>query len=42
MKPQLATVLHSQDIEPTNNAPSQTQDGNCIFKLAPDYRTGNC
>ena len=41
MKPQLATALHNQDIEPTNNAPSQAQDGSCVIKLAPDYGTGN-
>ena len=41
MKPHLATVLLNRDIEPTNNASSQTQDVNCIFELTPDYGTGN-
>ena len=41
MRPQLAMALHNRDIEPTNNASSQTQDGNCVFELGPDYRTGN-
>ena len=41
MKTQLATALRNRDIEPTNNASSQTQDGNCVFEQAPDYGTGN-
>ena len=41
MKAQLATALRNRDIEPTNNASSQTQDRNCVFKQASDYGAGN-
>jgi len=38
----VTAVLSNRDIRPTNNASSQTQDGNCVFELALDYGKGNC
>ena len=42
MKPQCARALHNRDIEPTNNASSQTQDANCVIELGPENGTCNC
>ena len=41
MNYQLAAGFTNRNIELTNNASSQTQDGNCFFELAPDYIKGN-
>lgn len=41
MRPQPRTTLGNRDIKPTNHPSLETQDGNWVFQVGPDYGTGN-